>query len=255
MSAAGIVTMAESQVGYLEKASNAYLDDFTANAGSNNYTKFARDIWPTLQAQPWCDIFVSWCAEKAGEAQAVGRYAYCPSHVQFFKNRGQWYPRGKRTPQPGDVIFFGYTSEAAHVGLVRYTAGDYVFTVEGNASGYSGLTPNGGAVVKKSYLLGSSYILGYGVPSYSGADTPLPEPEPEVKTEDRYAPWRTWKNGSTEEIVYKDSDLTTRIGSLNPRETALCMCRYGESYLVTYKLDDTDDDWAAGWVGYDGGVS
>ena len=255
MSAAGIVAMAESQVGYLEKASNAYLDDFTANAGSANYTKFARDIWPSLQAQPWCDIFVSWCAEKAGEAQAVGRYAYCPSHVQFFRNRGQWYPRGKRTPQPGDVIFFGYSSEAAHVGLVRYTAGDYVFTVEGNASGYSGLTPNGGAVVKKSYLLGSSYILGYGVPAYSGADTPLPEPEPEVKTENRYAPWRTWKNGSTEEIVYKDSDLTTRIGSLSPRETALCMCRYGGSYLVTYKLDDTADDWAAGWVGYDGGVS
>ena len=29
---------------YLEKRSNAYLDDFTRNAGSNNYTKFARDV-------------------------------------------------------------------------------------------------------------------------------------------------------------------------------------------------------------------
>ena len=29
---------------YLEKKSNAYLDDFTRNAGSKNYTKFARDV-------------------------------------------------------------------------------------------------------------------------------------------------------------------------------------------------------------------
>ena len=29
--------------GYLEKKSNAQLDDFTANAGSGNFTCFARD--------------------------------------------------------------------------------------------------------------------------------------------------------------------------------------------------------------------
>ena len=41
---------------YLEKKSNAYLDDFTRNAGSKNYTKFARDVnnWgqPGCQGQP-----------------------------------------------------------------------------------------------------------------------------------------------------------------------------------------------------------
>ena len=30
--------------GYLEKKSDAYLDDFKKNAGYNNYTKFARDV-------------------------------------------------------------------------------------------------------------------------------------------------------------------------------------------------------------------
>ena len=47
-----------SNGGYLEKKSNAYLDDFKKNAGYNNYTKFARDVnsWgePGCQGQPWC---------------------------------------------------------------------------------------------------------------------------------------------------------------------------------------------------------
>ena len=37
---AEIVRVAESQVGYKEKASNSDLDSFTANAGSANYTKY-----------------------------------------------------------------------------------------------------------------------------------------------------------------------------------------------------------------------
>ena len=49
---------------YLEKRSNAYLDDFTRNAGSNNYTKFARDVnrWgqPGCQGQPWCAVYQFW---------------------------------------------------------------------------------------------------------------------------------------------------------------------------------------------------
>lgn len=39
-----IILLAESQVGYMEKASNYMLDDFTANAGTNNWTKYARDL-------------------------------------------------------------------------------------------------------------------------------------------------------------------------------------------------------------------
>ena len=39
-----IVAIALAEVGYKEKASNAYLDDKTANAGSANWTKYARDL-------------------------------------------------------------------------------------------------------------------------------------------------------------------------------------------------------------------
>lgn len=37
-----LIDKAKSYVGYLEKASNKDLDDFTANAGSANYTSTLR---------------------------------------------------------------------------------------------------------------------------------------------------------------------------------------------------------------------
>ena len=36
--------IALAEVGYLEKASNAQLDDKTANAGKKNFTKYARNM-------------------------------------------------------------------------------------------------------------------------------------------------------------------------------------------------------------------
>ena len=39
-----VIDIALAEVNYLEKASNAQLDDPTANAGKKNYTKYARDL-------------------------------------------------------------------------------------------------------------------------------------------------------------------------------------------------------------------
>ena len=165
MSAEKVIQVALNEVGYLEKKSNSQLDNKTANAGSGNYTKYG--AWysgGSLQGQPWCDMFVSWCAEQAGEAAAVGCYAYVPSHVQFFKGRGQYFARGAKTPQAGDVIFF---RDESHVGFVEYVSGGQVHTIEGNTSGGSTLIANGGGVCRKCYALTSSYILGYGRPAYA----------------------------------------------------------------------------------------
>lgn len=170
MSAEKVLQIAANEVGYLEKKSNAGLSDKTANAGNANYTKYG--AWyagGSFQAQPWCDIFVSWCADQAGEMDAVGCFAYVPSHVNFFKNKGSYFARGVKTPQPGDVIFF---QNESHVGYVEYVSGGYVHTIEGNTSGGSTLVANGGGVFRKSYALTSSYILGYGRPAYSTATTP-----------------------------------------------------------------------------------
>ncbi len=163
MSAEKIIEVALSQVGYLEKATNADLDSFTGNAGRNNYTKYG--AWYGMNGEPWCDMFVSWCADQAGEYEAVGKFSYCPSHVQFFKGRGEWYATNG---QKGDIIFFG---DADHVGIVEYVSGGYVHTIEGNTSGASGLVANGGGVCRKSYSVNSNYIMGYGRPKYGTAKT------------------------------------------------------------------------------------
>lgn len=49
-----VILIAKNEIGYLEKKSNSQLDSKTANAGSNNYTKYWRDIKPSYQGQPWC---------------------------------------------------------------------------------------------------------------------------------------------------------------------------------------------------------
>ena len=39
-----LLATAQAEIGYLEKKTNAQLDDKTANAGSGNWTKYARDL-------------------------------------------------------------------------------------------------------------------------------------------------------------------------------------------------------------------
>jgi hypothetical protein len=255
MSLSAMLTVAKAEVGYLEKKSAAQLDDKTANAGSSNYTKYARDIWPSLQGQPWCDIFVSWCAAQAGETAAVGKYAYCPSHVQFFKSKSCYFTRGEKTPQTGDIIFFQSGGVACHVGVVTGVSGSKVSTVEGNTSSGSTLVANGGGVFAKSYSLTSSYILGYGRPAYSDATTTttVAKTATNTKTKEDYETVKTWKNGSTEEPVYADTAKKTKVGSLNPKETCDCLGKIDGMYIVRYKVDGTSH-YKVGVVAYAGGI-
>ena len=39
-----LVSIAEAEIGYHEKASNSNLDSKTANSGKGNYTKYSRDL-------------------------------------------------------------------------------------------------------------------------------------------------------------------------------------------------------------------
>lgn len=66
-----VIDAALNEVGYLEKATIAQLDNKTANAGSKNYTKYARDLYAAQyfngnkQGASWCAVFVAWCFYKA----------------------------------------------------------------------------------------------------------------------------------------------------------------------------------------------
>lgn len=177
--ASTVIEIALGEVGYLEKKSNKDLDSKTANAGSNNYTKYGRDmhaLYPSIMDFPayWCDAFVDWCFHKAyGVANAKALLGgdfndYTVSSAQLYKNKGAYY---KSNPKLGDQIFFRNSSRICHTGIVYDVDSKYVYTVEGNTSGASGVVSNGGGVAKKKYLLTNSSIDGYGRPKYDEETT------------------------------------------------------------------------------------
>lgn len=152
-----------SNGGYLEKKSNAYLDDFKKNAGYNNYTKFARDVnsWgqPGCQAQPWCAEYQFWKLVKIlGITRALkimgGGFYNCVSITNHAKANGTWH----KAPKVGALIIF---RNGSHVGSVRRFNGSIVYTNEGNTSSAAGVVANGGAVRNKSYAINDSAIDGY----------------------------------------------------------------------------------------------
>ncbi|WP_158727287.1 peptidoglycan-binding protein [Streptomyces sp. NRRL S-31] len=146
--------------------------------GKSNDTKFGR--WYPMNYQPWCDMAVSKWAEDSGNADIVGKFAYCPSHVNWFKARGQWHDRGAAVRR-GDIVFFSWDGGplADHVGVVTAdaAAGADVHTIEGNtSSGNAGSQGNGDGVYRRTR--GRGVILGFGRPSYKVAPKPAAKYEP-----------------------------------------------------------------------------
>lgn len=148
---------------YLEKRTNAYLDDFQKNAGYNNYTKFARDVnsWgqPGCQAQPWCAEYQFWKLVKVlGITKALkimgGGFYNCQSITRHAKANGTWHS----TPKDGALIIF---RNGSHIGDVQSFDFSKVYTNEGNTSSAAGVVANGGAVRNKSYSINDSAIDGY----------------------------------------------------------------------------------------------
>lgn len=173
-----LLKVAESEVGYLEKASNKDLDDKTKNAGSANYTKYSRDLvnWigaPYAQGVYWCDQFVDWCFVKAfgkDEAKKLlgGWSAYTPTSAQYYDDIDCWHTSN---PKIGDQIFFKNSQRINHTGIVYNVDNTKVYTIEGNTSSGSGVVSNGGCVTKKSYNLNNSKIAGYGRPKYDSVES------------------------------------------------------------------------------------
>lgn len=64
---------------------------------------------------------------------------------------------------------------------------------------------------------------------------------------------KTYRNGSTPEIVYSDSSCSMAIGRLNPRETCECLGIVNNRYIVKYKIDGTAN-YKVGFVKYNGGI-
>ena len=132
--AADVIAVARTQVGYVEKPTNI--------------TKFWDELDPKLQGNPWCAAFVSWVFKHAGKPLPnMGKdygFSFCPYAEAYARKNGLWDEDGLY--QPGDVILYG-TGLASHTGIVVADNGFTITTIEGNtSSGESGSQVNGGGV-------------------------------------------------------------------------------------------------------------
>ena len=162
-----LIATASAEVGYLEKKSNAKLDDKIANAGSKNYTKYWRDVKPSFQGESWCACFVSWCFMVTFGQEAAKKllmhfpFTYCQTLAAKTTNK---------TPKRGAVMLFWRPAKNryGHTGIVYNVDSTYVYTIEGNTSGASGVISNGGGVCQKKYKLASlDSRTKYFIPDYS----------------------------------------------------------------------------------------
>ena len=94
----------------------------------NNDTKYG--TWCGLPYNPWCAMFVTWCARQADiPTDVLKRSAKADPRQGYFDI--SCFNSSQRTPAPGDLFFtYGNT----HVGLVYYVEGDHFYTIEGNSN-------------------------------------------------------------------------------------------------------------------------
>ena len=195
-----LIDTALSYVGYLEKASNKDLDDFTANAGSANYTRFCRDYETYtgkdgFQPSYWCAEYVSCVAVEAFGLPAAKEllcgdlFASCTIGRDQFRKADQFHTEN---PLPGDIVMFynqGRTA-LAHCGIVTKVSASHIYTVEGNTSaGSNVVVDNGGTVAAKSYPISYQRIAGYGRMALDGID-----PTKETVSNVNVAAFQKWLN-------------------------------------------------------------
>lgn len=162
-----VIAIAINEIGYLEKSRSAYLAnkdvlyEKTAGAGSDNYTKYGKemhDIYPQIMDFPayWCDTFVDWCFYKAygistAKSLLGGEFNdYTVASCKMYAKHNAIH----LIPKPGDQVFFtrnGAPSGCHHTGIVTNVDELYFYTVEGNTSKASSVVSNGGGVAGKKY--------------------------------------------------------------------------------------------------------
>ena len=148
------MSVAESQLGYREKFQNG--------------TKYGS--WYGLPGQPWCAMFVSWCARYSGVPESViPNFSGCFGGVKWFKERGLWRTK-EYTPQAGDLLFIDALEDngkrdglAEHVAIVERASETTIYTIEGNSIN---------DMVERRERPRDDSVLGYATPQYGTIGSP-----------------------------------------------------------------------------------
>lgn len=162
----------------------------TANAehGSTNWYKYLHFCGYDFKTD-WCAAFVTWVFGQHGLNRiAVPHTINCTPGRQWFIDRGRYVTdKANYVPLPGDVIYYhwptGTEGKVQHVGIVRYSDQDYVYTVEGNVDFINGVSRVGFKKRTRTY----SSIDGYGRP-YLENQTQDPIGDPEIPDGNPYDP-------------------------------------------------------------------
>ena len=167
-----LLDIASAEVGYTE--------------GAHGYSKYG-EYWGDPQAQ-WCAEFLCWCVDQVDKQDGTallntvyplysgmntgmrwfireGRFISRNGHLtdwgyQWYKGEDEFLTAGEYIPQPGDWVFFTWTSDenTSHVAMVEYCTQDAqgrvtLHVIEGN---------NPSAVARNTYAISDKRILGYG---------------------------------------------------------------------------------------------
>ena len=167
-----LLEVAAAEVGYKE--------------GSHGYSKYG-EYWGDAYAQ-WCAEFLCWCVDQVDKTcgtellkNVYPLYSGQNTGMKWFIKQGRWVSRngnltdwgyqwfkgesafiqaGEYVPQPGDWVFFSWTSDGntSHVAMVEYATRDdkgnvTIHCIEGN---------NPSSVARVTYSNNDKKILGFG---------------------------------------------------------------------------------------------
>lgn len=105
--------------------------------------------WYPMNGQPWCAMFVSWCANKAGiPTNVIPKYSYCPNGYDELLKCGGKKVTGAEG-KPGDIAFFHNGTRFSHTGIVEDVSNGEIHTIEGNTSDM---------VARRSYATNASKV-------------------------------------------------------------------------------------------------
>ena len=180
-----IIAVAKSQVGYTE--------DETGTIYGAWYKKQTNSSYDFTTA-PWCAMFISWCADKAGiGSDIIPTTSLSKYSASVFKNNGLWKDSKGYIPQIGDLIYFVYgdSDEINHMGLVIEVSDKKVTVCEGNKTSL-----NGGVGIS-SYVLDNPGIKGYATPKYKNNSNSSAAPSASVKPSATVTPSASVKPSAT----------------------------------------------------------
>lgn len=158
------------EINYRNLIVQTAINEYGYTEGYNNDTKYG--TWYGMPNQPWCAMFVSWCANEIGiSITVIPKYASVALGLEWFQNKGSDFyksyeetQRGEYTPICGDIVFFK-SNGASHTGIVVKVVGDIMYTIEGNTSDR--------VLLRFYYYKNYDKITGYGIPNYQASSTPI----------------------------------------------------------------------------------